>query len=77
MEDGQIRDDRTAGRGGRARAQASGNATDGDRHRLEEVKISLDRCWDLLRQRRALREAGLDPEAAQARPEEVVEHYQQ
>jgi hypothetical protein len=57
--------------------EASGNATDGDRHRLEEVKISLDRCWDLLRQRRALREAGLDPEAAQARPDEVVEHYQQ
>jgi hypothetical protein len=57
--------------------EASGNATDADRNRLEEVKISLDRCWDLLRQRRALREAGFDPEAPQARPEEVVEHYQQ
>ena len=57
--------------------EASGNATDADRNRLEEVQISLDRCWDLLRQRRALREAGFDPEAAQARPEEVVEHYQQ
>ena len=38
--------------------EASGNATDADRSRLEEVKISLDQCWDLLRQRRALREAG-------------------
>jgi hypothetical protein len=57
--------------------EASGNATDGDRLRLGEVKVSLDRCWDLLRQRRALREAGFDPEAAHARPEEVVEHYQQ
>ena len=57
--------------------EASGNATDADRQRLEELKISLDQCWDLLRQRRALREAGLDPEAAAARPEEVVERYQQ
>ena len=57
--------------------EASGNATDADRQRLEELKISLDQCWDLLRQRRALREAGLDPEAAQARAEEVVERYQQ
>lgn len=57
--------------------EASGNATAVDRRRLEQVKVSLDRCWDLLRQRRALRETGLDPEAAQARPEEVVERYQQ
>jgi hypothetical protein len=57
--------------------EASGNATDADRQRLEELKISLDQCWDLLRQRRALREAGLDPEAAQARPEDVVENYRQ
>jgi Protein of unknown function (DUF2630) len=57
--------------------EAAGNATDADRHRLEEVKVSLDQCWDLLRQRRAKREAGQDPDAAQARPAEVVEHYQQ
>jgi len=57
--------------------EASGSATDGDRQRLEEVKVSLDQCWDLLRQRRAKREAGQDPDAAQARPAEVVEHYQQ
>jgi DNA-binding transcriptional ArsR family regulator len=34
---------------------------------LEEIRVSLDQCWDLLRQRRALRDAGKDPEGAQAR----------
>jgi Protein of unknown function (DUF2630) len=38
---------------------------------------SLDQCWDRLRQRRALREAGLDPEGAHVRPPELVERYQQ
>lgn len=57
--------------------QATGGATDGDRRRLEEVKVSLDRCWDLLRQRRALEEFGLDPEAARARSAETVEGYEQ
>jgi Protein of unknown function (DUF2630) len=41
------------------------------------VKVSLDQCWDLLRQRRALREAGRDPSAADARRSEVVEGYEQ
>lgn len=49
----------------------------GDAERLAKVKVSLDQMWDLLRQRRAYREAGLDPEAANTRPEDVVEHYQQ
>ena len=57
--------------------EASGNATEGDRARLREVKVSLDQCWDLLRQRRALREAGADPDAAAARRPEVVEGYEQ
>ena len=57
--------------------EASGAASDGDRNRLEELKVSLDQCWDLLRQRRALRDAGLDPDAATARDPEVVERYQQ
>jgi hypothetical protein len=41
------------------------------------VKVSLDQCWDLLRQRRALRDAGMDPDAAATRDPQVVEHYQQ
>jgi hypothetical protein len=57
--------------------ESAGNATDGDRQRLAKLKVSLDQCWDLLRQRRALREAGLDPDAAEARPEDVVEKYWQ
>jgi hypothetical protein len=48
-----------------------------DRERLEALEVRLDQCWDLLRQRRARRHAGQDPEAATARPAEVVEHYQQ
>ena len=38
--------------------ESDGNATESDRRRLQDVKISLDQCWDLLRQRRALRESG-------------------
>jgi hypothetical protein len=57
--------------------ESSGNATDDDRRRLKAVQVSLDQCWDLLRQRRALRNAGLDPDTAVERPAGVVEGYQQ
>jgi len=57
--------------------EAAGKATDEDRQRLESIKISLDQCWDYLRQRRALREAGRDPDAADVRAPETVERYQQ
>jgi hypothetical protein len=43
--------------------------------RLEEIKVELDQCWDLLRQRRAKREMGEDPDAASLRDPEVVESY--
>jgi hypothetical protein len=45
--------------------------------RLRAVEEALDQCWDLLRQRRARRNAGLDPDTAQSRDIGVVEHYQQ
>jgi hypothetical protein len=48
-----------------------------DRHRLEAIEVRLDQCWDLLRQRRARRHAGQDPDTAEARAADVVEHYQQ
>jgi len=48
-----------------------------DRERLRNVEVELDRCWDLLRQRRALREAGGDPDSAHARDEGTVEGYLQ
>jgi hypothetical protein len=57
--------------------EAGGNANDADRQRLNELEVALDQCWDLLRQRRALREAGRDPDDAQVRAEEVVERYLQ
>ena len=57
--------------------ESSGVATDDDRRRLNAVKVMLDQCWDLLRQRRALAGAGLDPEAAEVRDASVVEGYQQ
>ena len=45
--------------------------------RLGSIEVQLDRFWDLLRQRRARRDAGQDPEEAQLRPADIVEHYQQ
>lgn len=58
-------------------SEASGTGSDSERQRLASLKVSLDQCWDLLRQRRALREAGLSPESAHARNKETVEHYEQ
>jgi hypothetical protein len=57
--------------------EGSGHGTDDDRARLQELKVSLDQCWDLLRQRDALRGAGLDPDAASTRSADVVESYEQ
>jgi hypothetical protein len=57
--------------------EAAGEATERDRRRLGEIRVSLDQCWDLLRQRRARRDAGQDPDTAAARPSEVVERYEQ
>ena len=47
-----------------------------DEHRrLRAVEVQLDQCWDLLRQRRALRETGQDPDQAGVRPGDQVEGY--
>jgi hypothetical protein len=48
-----------------------------DPARLRRLEETLDQCWDLLRQRRARREYGEDPEAAEVRPSSTVEGYQQ
>ena len=48
-----------------------------DQERLRSVEIELDRCWDLLRQRRALRDAGGNPDDAHARDAGTVERYLQ
>ena len=54
-----------------------GPLDDQERLRMEEIEIQLDQCWDLLNQRRALREFGADPNQAQVRDEDTVEKYQQ
>jgi hypothetical protein len=52
-----------------------GAKSDADRERLQSLGVALDQAWDLLRQRRALREFGRDPSEAQVRPPGVVEKY--
>lgn len=51
--------------------------TPDDSARLNILKVELDQCWDLLRQRRALREFGDDPDKAKVRPAKIVENYEQ
>ena len=48
-----------------------------EQKRLVEVQLQLDRCWDLLRQRRAREEFGQDPDEARARDADTVERYLQ
>jgi hypothetical protein len=48
-----------------------------ERERLRSAEEALDQCWDLLRQRRAKRQYGENPEGAEARPVSEVEGYQQ
>jgi len=55
--------------------ESRGEASNGERSRLEEIQVQLDQCYDLLRQRRARRNAGLDPEAAAPRDPATVEGY--
>ena len=45
--------------------------------RLDALKVELDQCWDLLRQRRALSEFDQDPDKAKVRPPSIVENYEQ
>ncbi|MEU1886572.1 DUF2630 family protein [Micromonospora sp. WMMD987] len=62
----------------RSTAQAHESGTDDEaRERLRALEESLDQCWDLLRRRRAAREAHGDPEAQGARPVSEVERYLQ
>jgi Protein of unknown function (DUF2630) len=64
----------------RRREQADSQRVDQleeDKQRLEDVKIELDRCWDLLRQRRAREEFGQDPGEAEVRDADTVERYWQ
>ena len=80
MDDDQIHERITAlvaeehrlerGHGGR-------ELSSGERARLDDLGVQLDRYWDLLRQRDARRRAGQDPDEARERPADVVERYRQ
>ena len=80
MDDGQIHnsiDEMVSEEHQLWERESAGEASEADRQRLEALRVSLDQCWDLLRQRRARRGAGQDPEGAEVRPPDVVERYQQ
>ena len=62
---------------GRQQSDSGEAALEADAARLRSVQIELDVCWDLLRQRRALRDAGASPEQAEARDPDTVERYKQ
>lgn len=47
-----------------------------ERDRLAHIRIEIDQSWDLLRQRRARREFGQNPDATSLRPPEIVERYE-
>ena len=49
--------------------------TEQDQARLDEIETELNQCWDLLRQRRAREDAGLEPDDAEVRPPETVDTY--
>ena len=59
------------------RLQAQESLTEDERARLRTIQVELDQSWDLLRQRRARRATGQDPDKAQVRPAEIVEKYEQ
>ena len=59
------------------RLQAQESLSEEERVRLHAVEVELDQSWDLLRQRRALRAVGQDPDRAQIRPPDIVEKYEQ
>ncbi|HWM14328.1 MAG TPA: DUF2630 family protein [Gaiellaceae bacterium] len=58
-------------------AESRGEADEDARSRLGELRLTLDQCWDLLRQRRALVESGLDADTARVRSPEAIERYDQ
>ena len=58
-------------------SSAQGELHHADTQRLRALEVSLDQCWDLLRQRRGKRHSGADPDEAAPRDPQTVEHYEQ
>lgn len=61
----------------RLRGRNADGLTADEQAQLRHIETHLDQCWDLLRQRRARREAGQPEQYTKIRPEDTVEHYQQ
>jgi predicted nuclease with TOPRIM domain len=61
----------------RSKLSAGEISVEEENQRLRTIEVELDQCWDLLRQRRARREFGGDPDAARVRDPNTVERYQQ
>ena len=59
------------------RSEEDGGLDEAEHARMKALEVSLDQCWDLLRQRRARRSVGQNPDGAAVRDPNVVEHYQQ
>lgn len=59
----------------RLRGQPEHRLSDEERSRIQQLEVSLDQCWDLLRQRRARREFDQDPDQAKVRDPDTVEGY--
>ena len=59
------------------RQSQQGGLSDEAHARMRQLEVNLDQCWDLLRQRRALRSAHLNPDEAKVRDADIVEHYKQ
>ena len=55
--------------------ESKGHASESERDRLRGLEVTLDQCWDLLHQRRARRDAGMDPDEASVRDPKTVEGY--
>jgi len=77
MEDRQILNQIEKLFGEEDRLYADSDLKKSEVERIHKIKIELDQWWDYLRQRRALRNAGKDPNDAHVRPPEIVENYEQ
>lgn len=80
MDDATVRDqiEKLLNDERRLMQEAEGKGPDDERHaKLDELKVELDRCWDLLRQREAREEFELDPDDASVRDGDTVEGYEQ
>jgi hypothetical protein len=77
MEDGQVLQHIDALAKEEHRLYSKETLTEEEVGRLRTISVELDQCWDLLRQRRGLRDAHADPNVAKVRPADIVERFEQ